>query len=81
MKLIVATGIRLDKLLKDKFKITEYALAQKMGCPCSTIWKIINPDLTRVKTVKLDTVYQIASTLGMSLKEFFNDPIFDEVTD
>ena len=29
----------------------------------------------------LDTIYQIAATLEISLAEFFNHPIFDEVTD
>ncbi len=38
-------------------------------------------DLTKVKTVKVDTLYQIADTLGISLKEFFDDPLFDDISD
>lgn len=29
----------------------------------------------------IDTIYQICATLGISLKTFFDDPIFDEVSD
>ena len=81
MKLIEAIGKRLDKLIKQKKDLTQYELAKQAGIPRSTVWKIINPDMTKVKMVKMDTVYQIADTLGISLKEFFDDSIFDEITD
>lgn len=81
MKLIEAIGIRVNNLIKSNGNITQYELAKQAGIPRSTIWKIINPDLNKVKTVKIDTIYQITDTLGLSLKEFFDDPIFDEVTD
>ncbi len=81
MKLIEAIGIRLENLIKARENFTEYELAKQAGMPRSTIWKIIHPDLTRVKTVKLDTIYQITDTLGISLKEFFSDPIFEEISD
>ncbi len=81
MKLIEAVGIRLDNLIKANENFTEYKLAKKAGMPHSTVWKIIHPDLTLVKTVKLDTLYQITDTLGISLKEFFDDPIFDDISD
>ncbi len=81
MKLIEAVGIRLDNLIKAKENFTEYELAKQAGMPRSTVWKLIHPDLTRVKTVKLDTLYQLADTLGISLKEFFDDAIFDEISD
>lgn len=80
MKLIEAVGIRLDNLI-NKNSITIYELAKRAGVPRSTVWKIIHPDLTRVKTVKIDTIYQLADALGMKLKEFFDNPIFDEVND
>lgn len=81
MKLIEAIGKRVDNLIKEKENLTQYELAKQAGIPRSTVWKIINPDMTKVKTVKIDTIYQIAVTLGLSLKEFFDDPIFDEVAD
>ncbi len=80
MKLIEAVGIRLDKIIKAK-NLTEYKLAKLAGMSRSTVFKIIHPDLMLVKTVKLNTLYQIIATLEMNLKEFFDDPIFDEVTD
>ena len=81
MKLIAAIGMRLDQLIKSSDHLTAYELAKNAGMPRSTVWKIINPDLTKVKTVKIDTIYQIAATLGISLKEFFDDPIFDDIND
>ena len=81
MKLIKAIGIRIENLIKERENFTQYQLGKLGGIPRATIWKIINPDTTRVKTVKVDTIYQIAATLGLSLKEFFDDPVFDEVTD
>ena len=80
MKPIEAIGSRVENLI-DEQGITVYELAKRAGMPRSTVWKIIHPDLTRVKTVKLDTVYQIADTLQMSLREFFDDPVFEEVSD
>lgn len=80
MKLIEAVGIRLSGLIQEK-GFTVYKLAKTAGMGCSTVWKILNPDLTSVKTLKLDTLYQIVVTMGISLSEFFDDPIFDEVTD
>lgn len=81
MRLIEAIGMRLDKLIKARDNLTEYELAKQAGMPRSTVWKIINPDLTRVKTVKVDTLYQIVDTLGISLKEFFDDTLFDDISD
>ena len=81
MRLIEAIGMRLDSLIKSREKLTEYELAKQAGMPRSTVWKIIHPDLTKVKTVKVDTLYQITDTLGISLKEFFDDPLFDDISD
>ena len=81
MRLIEAIGLRLDNLIKARGNLTEYELAKQAGMPRSTVWKITHPDLTKVKTVKLDTVYQRADTLGLNLKEFFDDPVFDDISD
>ncbi len=81
MKLIEAIAVRVEGLIEAKEGLTAYELAKQAGMPRSTVWKIINPDLTRVKTVKLDTVYQIADTLGLSLKEFFDDAVFCDISD
>ncbi len=81
MRLIEAIGLRLDNLIKEREDFTEYELAKQAGMPRSTVWKIIHPDLTRVKTVKIDTIYQLIDTLGLKLKEFFDDPVFDDISD
>ncbi len=81
MKLVEAIGKRVEDLLHSNKNMTQYQLAKQCGIPRSTVWKIINVDTTRNQTVKIDTIYQIADTFGLSLKEFFDDPIFDEVTD
>ena len=80
MKLIEAVGIRIENLIKEN-GLTIYSLTKKAGMPRPTIWKVIHHDPTLVKTVKLDTVYQIAATLDMTLTQFFDDPIFAEVDD
>lgn len=80
MKLILAVSKRTENLLNEK-NMTQYQLAKSGGFNRATLWHVINPDITSVKTVKLDTVYQIADTLGVSLKEFFDDPLFDDITD
>ena len=69
MKLIEAIGIRLDNLIQEN-NITIYELAKRAGVPRSTVWKIVHPDLTKIKTVKIDTIYQLADTLGIKLKVF-----------
>lgn len=77
MKLVEAIGIRVKNLLDDA-GMTQYELSKQGGIPRSTISVIIGVKRNSVKT---DTLYQIASSLGITLKDFFDDPIFDEVTD
>lgn len=77
MRLTEAIGKRIENLLKER-NITQYELCKRGGIPRSTVSVII---AGKPQTVKMDTVYQIAATLEMSLEQFFSDPIFDEVTD
>lgn len=77
MRLVEASGIRVKNLLEDA-GMTQYELSKQGGIPRSTISVIIS---VKRNSVKSDTLFQIASSLGISLKEFFDDPIFDEVTD
>ncbi|MBO4323700.1 MAG: helix-turn-helix transcriptional regulator [Clostridia bacterium] len=77
MKLSEAVGKRIEKLLENK-KMTQYQLYKNGGIPRSTISVTVGG---KYKTVKLDTIYQITATLGISLKEFFNDEIFDSIED
>lgn len=77
MTLTEAVGKRLAALL-EKQGWSQYQLQKRGGVPRSTVCVILSG---KYKTVELNTIYQIATTLGISLQEFFNDPIFDEVTD
>ena len=77
MTLAEALSIRVNKLLKDR-GITQYRLFKLSGVSQSTISDIRN---MKNGTVNIKLIYGIAQGFGMSLKEFFDDPIFDDVTD
>ena len=77
MTLSQAVGKRVAQLLRDR-NMTQYELWKQGGIPRSTLCVLID---AKYATVKLDTIYQIAATLGMSLKEFFDDPIFNDLVD
>lgn len=77
MKLSEAVGKRIENLLIMK-NMTQYQLYKNGGIPRSTISVTVGG---KYKTVKLDTIYQISATLGISLKEFFDDEIFNTVED
>ena len=77
MTLMEAVSDRLKRLQLEK-NFTSYKIQKEGGVPRSTVGKLI---AKKFKTVELNTIYQIASTMGVTLKEFFDDPIFDNVTD
>ncbi len=77
MKLSEAIGKRVENLLAER-NMTQYQLFKNGGIPRSTISVTVDG---KYKTVKMDTVYQIATTLGLTLKEFFDDPLFDNLDD
>ena len=75
MRLVDAVYQRIVGLAKER-TITINALANLSGVPRPTI-----VTMTRSTTVKLSTIYGICDGLKISLKEFFDDPICDEVSD
>lgn len=77
MKLKEAIAQRVQNLL-DERNIKQYYLFKNGGLPRSTVSNVINCKKGRVST---DTVYQICSTLGMTLGEFFSDKLFDNIDD
>ena len=77
MKLVEAIGKRVDDLLKER-GLSQYYLYKNGGVPRTTINDVIN---VRKKRVSTDTVYQICSTLGLTLEEFFADQIFQDLDD
>ena len=77
MKLTKAIALRVKELL-DKNNYSQYELFKRGGVPRSTVNNVVNNNKKRVST---ETVYQICSTLSMSLKEFFDSPLFDDIDD
>ena len=77
MKLSEAIAIRVGKLLNEK-NLSQYSLFKNGGVPRSTVCDVVNNKKKRVST---ETVYQICTTLGLTLSEFFNDSLFDELDD
>lgn len=74
MKLNEAIARRLCQLL-DERKMTAYGLFIKSGVSQATISDLKNMNNTGVN---LRILYEICEGLGISLKEFFNSPLFDE---
>ena len=77
MKLSKAIALRLQDILTAR-NIKPYTLYKAGGVPRSTISDVINNKKKRVST---ETVYQICSTLEISLADFFSDPLFEDIDD
>ncbi len=71
MKLTEAIYCRIKQLAKSN-GLTVYALAKKSGVPRSTI-----STLTVSKSVGTATIYGICEGLEITLKDFFDSPLFD----
>jgi len=77
MTLIEAVSRRLKDVMDEK-GFTPFMLYKRGGVPKSTISQVLHG--TR-KNIKITTIYDIISTMDVSIGEFFGDPIFDEVSD
>lgn len=77
MKLYETITEKTKQLLNER-GLSNYHLFKRGEIPRSTISAVINAKKQNVTT---NTVYQICSTLEISLKEFFDNPIFDIVDD
>jgi predicted transcriptional regulator len=77
MKLTEAIAVRVKELLNER-GLKPYYLFKMGGMPRSTISDVLN---VRKKKVSSDTVYQICSTLGISLAEFYTSYLFEELDD
>lgn len=73
MEISKAIAIRIIKLLAER-KRSLYRLAIDAGMSRDTLKSIMKG---RTKGVNLKSVCLIASGLGMTLSEFFDDPLFD----
>lgn len=73
MKFNEALAERINELLAEK-KMTQYRLAMNSGVAAQSIDDIRRQ---RNQTNAVNIVYQLAQGFGMTLKEFFDSPLFD----
>lgn len=73
-----ATAKRIEQLCKER-GIVYNNLATKCGVTPSTIYSIVDPK--KNKNVTLSTIKKICDGLGISLKDFFDSPIFDNLSE
>lgn len=72
MNLKQAIAKRIKEEL-TKRNISQYKLSALSGVPQSTITTILNHD---IKTIKMNTLYDICSGLNIELKDFFDTEYF-----
>lgn len=77
MTLLDAVRTRLAELIEEK-GIKQYTLHKEGGIPRSTISQVLSG---KKKKIELHTIYEMTATMGVTLKEFFDDPIFDDISD
>ena len=68
-----AVAIRVRELLKEK-KMSQYKLEEETGLYHSTMNAILN---NRVKASNFKSIALIVKALGMSVSDFFNNPVFN----
>lgn len=76
MKIKEATVKRIHELCNEHV-LTYNALANICGVTPSTIYSIL--DSQKNKTINISTIKKICDGLEISLKDFFDDPIFDNL--
>lgn len=75
MLLSVAIVERINFYLNKK-NMTLWELYKASGVPKSTIFALMKPNSKILP--KLDTLHHICEGLGITIREFFNNPVFDE---
>ena len=77
MRLVDAVYARIIELVKER-QLTVNAFANLCGVPRPTI-----VTMTRSSTVKLSTIHDICDGLQITLRDFFDSPLFapDNITD
>jgi len=74
MKVSEAVSTRIKEILKEK-GMTRYRLQLDSGVPKGTFICLLQ---AKYKGVNLTTLISIIRTLGISIDEFFNSPLFEE---
>lgn len=77
MTLAEAVARRMKDVMEER-RFTAYKLYKEGGIAKSTISQVLNGKRERIG---LATVYEMVTTMGVSLEEFFADPLFELVTD
>lgn len=75
MQLNQAVSLRIKELLEQQ-KMTQYQLFVKSGVPKSTLSNLL---ACSYDSVKLRIIHEICQGFGISIPEFFDSPLFDEV--
>ena len=75
LQLNQAVSMRLSELLREH-GMTQYQLYTKSGVPKSTISNIIH---CSYDSVKLRILHELCQGFQISITEFFQSPLFDEV--
>lgn len=75
MKLNQAVSLRLQELLTER-SMTQYQLFTKSGVPKSTIHNLIQ---CSYDSVKLRIIHELCQGFGISISEFFQSPLFEEI--
>ena len=72
MKLSKALSYRITQYLAEE-GWSDYRLATRAGVPTSTMSNVIN---CKVKSCKVDTLYNICRGLNITIAEFFDNKLF-----
>jgi len=75
MNINKALSIRIREILKTK-KISQYELEQRTGLYHSTLSCLLN---CRYNSANMKTVFLIIQGLDVSVLEFFDSPLFDNL--
>lgn len=73
MQLNEAISKRLAELCKQR-GLSQYALSMKCGVPQSTLSTVMK---CTFPSVKIRIIYEVCDGLEITLKEFFDSPLFD----
>lgn len=73
MQLNEAISKRISELCEQR-NMTQYKLSMKSGVPQSTLSTIIN---CTFPSMKVRIIYEICEGFEISIKDFFDSPLFD----
>ena len=75
MMLYDAVNLRIEELKKEN-NLNQYRLSEESGVPQTTLVSIKRK---RSKDVGISNINKICIGVGISLKEFFDSPLFDNL--